>query len=99
MPLLNSSRKVCFAGKVIFILTPCNPSTRLLLPMHTVTMPRSYRCYHFTKPLLQLIMNGAVKPELVFGIAFEGIAASNRHKSGVALRFPGMNRWQRQKAG
>ncbi len=29
-----------------------------------------------------------VKPELVFEIAFEGIAASNRHKSGVALRFP-----------
>ena len=29
-----------------------------------------------------------VKPELVFEIAFEGIAASNRHKSGVALAFP-----------
>ncbi|MES1222446.1 MAG: ATP-dependent DNA ligase, partial [Bacteroidota bacterium] len=29
-----------------------------------------------------------VKPELVFEIAFEGIAASNRHKSGVAIRFP-----------
>ena len=29
-----------------------------------------------------------VKPELVFEIAFEGIAASNRHKSGVAVRFP-----------
>ena len=28
-----------------------------------------------------------VKPELVFEIAFEGIAPSNRHKSGVALRF------------
>ena len=33
-----------------------------------------------------------VKPELVFEIAFEGIAASNRHKSGVALRFPRINR-------
>ena len=42
-------------------------------------------------------MNGAVKPELVFEIAFEGIAASNRHKSGVALRFPGMNRWRKDK--
>ncbi len=30
-----------------------------------------------------------VTPELVFEIAFEGIAASNRHKSGIALRFPG----------
>ncbi|MDB2385655.1 ATP-dependent DNA ligase, partial [Polaribacter sp.] len=31
-----------------------------------------------------------VKPELVFEIAFEGIAYSKRHKSGVALRFPRM---------
>ncbi len=38
-----------------------------------------------------------VKPELVFEIAFEGIAASNRHKSGVALRFPRMNRWRTDK--
>ncbi|MGZ8552952.1 MAG: ATP-dependent DNA ligase [Chitinophagaceae bacterium] len=38
-----------------------------------------------------------VKPELVFEIAFEGIAASNRHKSGVALRFPRMSRWRRDK--
>jgi ATP-dependent DNA ligase len=38
-----------------------------------------------------------VKPELVFEIAFEGIAASKRHKSGVALRFPRMNRWRKDK--
>ena len=38
-----------------------------------------------------------VKPDLVFEIAFEGIAASNRHKSGVALRFPRMNRWRTDK--
>lgn len=38
-----------------------------------------------------------VKPELVFEIAFEGIAASNRHKSGVALRFPRIHRWRRDK--
>ncbi len=38
-----------------------------------------------------------VKPELVFEIAFEGIAASNRHKSGVALRFPRINRWRHDK--
>jgi DNA ligase-1 len=38
-----------------------------------------------------------VKPELVFEIAFEGIAASNRHKSGVALRFPRMSRWRTDK--
>jgi DNA ligase-1 len=38
-----------------------------------------------------------VKPELVFEIAFEGIAASNRHKSGVALRFPRISRWRKDK--
>jgi DNA ligase-1 len=38
-----------------------------------------------------------VKPELVFEIAFEGIAASSRHKSGVALRFPRMSRWRKDK--
>lgn len=38
-----------------------------------------------------------VKAELVFEIAFEGIAASNRHKSGVALRFPRMSRWRLDK--
>jgi len=30
----------------------------------------------------------SVKPDLVFEIGFEGIAPSNRHKSGIALRFP-----------
>ena len=38
-----------------------------------------------------------VKPELVFEIAFEGIAFSNRHKSGVALRFPRITRWRKDK--
>ena len=38
-----------------------------------------------------------VKAELVFEIAFEGIALSNRHKSGVALRFPRIKRWRRDK--
>ena len=38
-----------------------------------------------------------VKPELVFEIAFEGIGLSNRHKSGVALRFPRILRWRRDK--
>jgi len=39
----------------------------------------------------------SVKAELVFEIAFEGIAASNRHKSGVAVRFPRMHRWRHDK--
>ncbi|MEJ6402518.1 ATP-dependent DNA ligase [Yoonia sp. 2307UL14-13] len=38
-----------------------------------------------------------VPPEHVFEIAFEGIQASPRHKSGVALRFPRMSRWRRDK--
>lgn len=39
----------------------------------------------------------SVKPELVFEIAFEGIAASSRHKSGVATRFPRILRWRQDK--
>lgn len=39
----------------------------------------------------------AVKPEHVFEIAFEGIQESTRHKSGVALRFPRMARWRKDK--
>ena len=38
-----------------------------------------------------------VKPELVFEIAFEGIGFSSRHKSGVALRFPRILRWRKDK--
>jgi DNA ligase-1 len=30
----------------------------------------------------------AVEPTQVFELAYEGIAASTRHKSGIALRFP-----------
>lgn len=39
----------------------------------------------------------SVKPELVFELAFEGIQESKRHKSGVALRFPRIKRWRRDK--
>lgn len=39
----------------------------------------------------------SVKAELVFEIAFEGIAASSRHKSGIALRFPRISRWRKDK--
>ncbi len=38
-----------------------------------------------------------VAPDLVFEIAFEGIRESPRHKSGIALRFPRMLRWRRDK--
>jgi DNA ligase-1 len=38
-----------------------------------------------------------VEPRLVFEIAFEGIRPSGRHKSGVAVRFPRMARWRRDK--
>lgn len=33
----------------------------------------------------------------VFEIAFEGIQRSTRHKSGIALRFPRMKRWRKDK--
>jgi len=39
----------------------------------------------------------SVEPVQVFELAFEGINASNRHKSGVALRFPRIHRWREDK--
>ena len=39
----------------------------------------------------------SVRPELVFEIAFEGIRPSSRHKSGLAVRFPRIARWRRDK--
>lgn len=40
----------------------------------------------------------AVKPELVFEIAFEGLRSSPRHRSGVAVRFPRIARRRTDKA-
>ncbi|SDM74556.1 DNA ligase-1 [Oryzisolibacter propanilivorax] len=39
----------------------------------------------------------SVRPTLVFELGFEGIARSGRHKSGIAVRFPRMLRWRRDK--
>ena len=39
----------------------------------------------------------SVTPHHVFEIAFEGIQRSSRHKSGVALRFPRISRWRKDK--
>ncbi|MFV8225525.1 ATP-dependent DNA ligase [Christiangramia aquimixticola] len=39
----------------------------------------------------------SVTPHHVFEIAFEGIAESKRHKSGVATRFPRILRWRMDK--
>lgn len=38
-----------------------------------------------------------VKPEQVFEIAFDGIQTSSRHKSGIAMRFPRIQRWRHDK--
>lgn len=38
-----------------------------------------------------------VEPSLVFELAFEGIRASTRHKAGLALRFPRIHRWRKDK--
>jgi len=38
-----------------------------------------------------------VEPQLVFELAFEGIQESARHKSGIAVRFPRIARWRRDK--
>lgn len=40
----------------------------------------------------------SVTPTLVFEIGFEGIQASQRHKSGIAVRFPRMLRWRTDKS-
>ena len=37
------------------------------------------------------------RPTLVFQLAFEGVAASTRHKSGIAVRFPRIVRWRKDK--
>jgi DNA ligase-1 len=39
-----------------------------------------------------------VQPTQVFQLAFEGIARSTRHKAGVAVRFPRIVRWRRDKS-
>jgi DNA ligase-1 len=36
-------------------------------------------------------------PSLVMQLAFEGVSLSTRHKSGVAVRFPRIVRWRRDK--
>lgn len=39
----------------------------------------------------------SVPPVHVFELAFEGIQHSARHKSGIAVRFPRIQRWRREK--
>jgi DNA ligase-1 len=39
----------------------------------------------------------SVTPQLVFELGFEAIQPSNRHKSGIAVRFPRILRWRHDK--
>ncbi len=39
----------------------------------------------------------AVEPVQVFELAFEGLQRSGRHRSGIAVRFPRISRWRRDK--
>ena len=39
----------------------------------------------------------AVEPLQVFELAFEGLQRSQRHKCGIAVRFPRISRWRRDK--
>ncbi len=39
----------------------------------------------------------SVQPSLVFELAFEAVQLSKRHRSGVAVRFPRILRWRRDK--
>ena len=38
-----------------------------------------------------------MKPEMVFEISFENIQVSKRHKSGIAVRFPRISKWRKDK--
>src|SRR5204863_2924311 len=38
-----------------------------------------------------------VEPVQVFELGFEGLARSSRHRSGIAVRFPRMLRWRKDK--
>lgn len=40
----------------------------------------------------------AVEPSMVFELGFEAIHVSNRHRAGLALRFPRMLRWRKDKS-
>ncbi|CAI8788526.1 DNA ligase 1 [Pseudomonas sp. IT-196MI5] len=40
----------------------------------------------------------SVQPSLVFELGFEGIALSHRHESGIAVRFPRILRWRKDKS-
>ncbi len=40
----------------------------------------------------------SVKPEMVFEISFENIQISKRHKSGIAVRFPRISKWRKDKS-
>ncbi|MCX7869921.1 MAG: hypothetical protein N2322_08230, partial [Terrimicrobiaceae bacterium] len=39
-----------------------------------------------------------VEPRIVLEVAFDGIQPSSRHASGLALRFPRIKRWRRDKS-
>ncbi|HBH30132.1 MAG TPA: ATP-dependent DNA ligase, partial [Desulfofustis sp.] len=39
----------------------------------------------------------SVNPTLVMELSFEAIQRSSRHKSGIAVRFPRISRWRRDK--
>ena len=39
----------------------------------------------------------SLKPEMVFEISFEKIQISRRHKSGIAVRFPRITKWRKDK--
>ena len=39
----------------------------------------------------------SLKPEMVFEISFEKIQTSKRHKSGIAVRFPRITKWRKDK--
>lgn len=39
----------------------------------------------------------SIEPTLLFELGFQKIFQSSRHKTGIAVRFPGMLRWRQDK--
>ena len=39
----------------------------------------------------------SVNPEMIFEISFENIQLSKRHKAGIAVRFPRITKWRKDK--
>lgn len=94
-PLVRATEHGLYCAEGDFHIDPWKPVPRAVVTHahadHAAWGCDSYLCSSRGQGVLR-------QPELVFELAFEGVQESDRHKSGVALRFPRVNRWRRDKA-